>query len=169
MFVFFFQICRPVFRDLLFLGAIQQNTKVYIFVEPDSTPQNHTDLTFCSQKNRLGWPIWGVYLQLLAKNLFEDGFWSVKPTILQKIKNVSSSQIALRNFCDFAKKKLIPDFVFEFVRSNPGTKINKSHSEIHYHNRFHFFWIFCKSLSFLTQIDQIVMKIIAFNSYFQIN
>ena len=67
------------------------------------------------------------------------------------------------------KKSQIPDFVFEFVRSNPGTKINKSQSEIHYPNRFHFFVIFCKSLSFLTQIDQIVMKIIAWGSYFQIN
>ena len=61
MFVFFFQICRPVFRDLLFLGAIQQNTKVYIFVEPDSTPQNHTDLTFCSQKK----PAWMTHMRCI--------------------------------------------------------------------------------------------------------
>ena len=169
MFVFFFQICRPVFRDLLFLGAIKQNTKVYIFVEPDSTPQNHTDLTFCSQKNRLGWPIWGVYLQLLAKNLFEDGFWSVKPTILQKIKNISSSQIALRNFCVFVKNTQISDFVKKFVRSNPGTRIDFCRAQILCWNGVHFCLIFCKYPSDLTQIEQIIMKILGSNRGFQIN
>ena len=120
-------------------------------------------LNFVHKQHLLGWSLWGVDLQILIKSVFDDGFWSVKTIILQKIKNVPSSQIALRNFCVFGKKLQIPDFVFEFVRSNPGTKINKSQSEIHYPNRFHFFLIFCKSLSVLTHIDQTVMKIIAFN------
>ena len=126
-------------------------------------------LHFGYKTYRLRWSIWGADSHKLTKILVNVGFWSAKPTILQKIKNTSSSQIALRNFCDFVKKMQIPDFVFEFVRSNPGTKINKSQSESNCWNRFHFVWIFCKSLSFLTQIDQIVMKIIAWGNEIQIN
>ena len=54
MFAFFLDICRSLFRDLLFLGAIQQKNKKQLFVGPDSTPQNHTDFVFCLQKT----PAW---------------------------------------------------------------------------------------------------------------
>ena len=85
------------------------------------------------------------------------------PTVAECAVIGIKDELLGQNVCVFVKKMQIPDFVFEFVRSILGTKINKSQSEIHYPNRFHFVLIFCKSLSFLTQIDQIVMKIIALN------